>query len=86
MASVLASFGIELKKRIAGAITGLIAVAVFNIARIVLSVLIISWFGLDAGNFSHDVLFKLFLIVTIAGFYYLWFYWATGRTQFSRLL
>jgi len=76
-AATLASFGIKLKKRILGMVFGTIILVAFNFFRIVASILIIFWFGLDAGNFSHDLLFRLFLFVTIAGFYYLWFKWST---------
>ena len=74
--AILASFGIPLRKRIIGAVAGAVVIAVFNIARIAASILIISFFGLDAGNFSHDLLFRVFLFLTVAGFYYFWFRWA----------
>ncbi|MCR4335064.1 MAG: exosortase/archaeosortase family protein [archaeon] len=75
--ATLASFGIELKKRIIGSIIGTIILVGFNFFRIISSVLVIAWFGLNAGNFSHDLLFRVFLFVTIAGFYFLWFRWST---------
>ena len=77
--AVLASFGIDLKKRIIGVIAGTIALFLFNLFRIIASILIINSFGLDAGNFSHDILFRIFLFVTIAGFYFYWFKWATKK-------
>ncbi|PIN85357.1 MAG: hypothetical protein COV47_02590 [Candidatus Diapherotrites archaeon CG11_big_fil_rev_8_21_14_0_20_37_9] len=76
--AVLASHGIEIKKRIIGICTGTIALVAFNVFRIVASVQALYWFGLDAGNFSHDLFFRIFLFVTVAGFYYVWFRWATG--------
>lgn len=77
--AVLSSFGIEAKKRLIGAIVGTAALVVFNFFRIISSILVIAWFGLEAGNFSHDLLFRMFLFVTIAGFYYCWFQWATKK-------
>ncbi len=77
-AAVLASAGIDLGKRAAGIVAGTIAIVLFNFARIISSILIIRFFGLDAGIFSHDLLFRVFLFVTIAGFYYFWFRWAAA--------
>ena len=80
-ASVASSFGIEARKRAIGIAAGTAAIVVLNTARITASVLIIRFFGLDAGEFSHDILFRLFLVVTIAGFYYAWFAWATREKK-----
>ncbi|HLC92719.1 MAG TPA: exosortase/archaeosortase family protein [archaeon] len=78
-AAMGASFGVDLRKRAIGIIAGTVALVAFNFARIIGSILIIHWFGLDAGNFGHDVLFRVFLFITIAGYYYCWFRWATGQ-------
>ncbi len=78
--AVLASFGVGLRKRIIGAAAGTLVLVAFNFVRIVSSVLIISAFGLDVGNFAHDLFFRAFLFVTVAGFYYFWFGWA-GRGE-----
>jgi len=77
--ATLSSFGIELKKRVTGFFAGTLVLIGFNFFRIIASILIIVWFGLDAGNFSHDILFRAFLFVTIAGFYFYWFRWATKK-------
>lgn len=77
-AAVLASFGTGLKERVVGAVAATFVLAVFNVMRIAASILAIFYFGLDAGNFSHDVLFRAFLFATIAGYYFLWFGWASG--------
>ncbi len=78
-AAVLASFEISLKKRLIGVVAGTVTLVVFNFARIVLSVLVISRFGLDAGSFSHDIFFRFFLFLTIAGYYYAWLKWASRQ-------
>jgi len=80
-AAVLSSFGISIRKRIFGVVAAIAAIALFNLFRIVASILIILWFGLDAGNFSHDLLFRIFLFATIAGFYFVWFGWATDAKK-----
>lgn len=77
--AVLASFGIELRKRVTGAIVGTFVLVVFNFVRIISSILIMSTLGLDAGNFSHDLLFRVFLFVTIAGYYWVWFNLASPK-------
>jgi len=77
--TTLASFGIELKKRIQGVIAGTIVLICFNFIRILSTIIIIALFGLEAGDLSHEFLFKLFLFLTIAGFYYFWFNWAIKK-------
>ena len=82
--AILSSFGIDIKKRIIGAFAATIFLGIFNIARISASILIIAYFGLSAGEFSHDILFRVFLFVTIALYYYLWFNWASGKENIRR--
>ncbi len=77
-AAIISSFGIPLRKRLLGVAAATFVIAAFNFVRIIASILIIISFGLDVGNFSHDILFKIFLFATIALFYFLWFKWATG--------
>ncbi len=79
--ATLASFGVGLRKRLIGAAAGTIVLVLFNFARIILSVLIIAALGLDAGNFAHDLLFRAFLFITIAGYYYFWLRWAAGAKK-----
>ncbi|MBI2598357.1 MAG: exosortase/archaeosortase family protein [Candidatus Diapherotrites archaeon] len=76
VSATISSFGISFKKRIFGALGGIVTLAVFNVARITASILIIIFAGLDVAAFSHDVLFRVFLFVTVAGYYYAWFAWA----------
>ena len=77
--AIIASFGIEIKKRAIGVVAGTITLVIFNIIRIVGSILIIGFFGLGVGEFSHDILFRIFLLIAVAGFYYVWFMWATKQ-------
>ena len=80
--AVLASLGIEMRKRIIGVIAGVVFAFVFNIFRIVATIFI------ALGNpeslvleLAHDVLFRITLFVVIAGFYIAWFLWATGQLE-----
>ena len=75
--AVIASAGVGAGKRAAGVAAGTAVLVFFNFLRIISSILIILFFGFDAGNFSHDALFRVFLFATIAGFYYFWLNWAT---------
>jgi exosortase/archaeosortase family protein len=70
--AVLSTTEVGFKKRLFGLVAATFTLVVFNLARIVSSIIIIKYFGLDVGNFSHDLLFKVFLFATIAGFYYVW--------------
>ncbi len=81
VSAVAASFGIPAKKRIVGVALGLLAIVAFNVVRIVASILIIIFLGLDAGEFSHDLLFRIFLFATIAGYYFFWFRWVTKKNN-----
>jgi len=78
VSGILASLGIDWRKRACGALTGLLFVNALNIIRIVITALAIvnvkDAFLLD---FIHNILFKLTLFVGIAGFYALWFCIAT---------
>jgi len=77
IAAVAASFGIDQQKRFIGIIAGIATIFAFNLARIVLSIGIILLFGLEIGELSHELLFRIFLFLVIAGFYWVWFNWAT---------
>jgi len=78
-AAVISSFGVGMRKRAMGVAAGTLTLVAFNFLRIIASILVIYYFGLDAGNFSHDLLFRLFLFLTIALFYYMWLKWATSK-------
>lgn len=82
LSAVLATPGVEFRKRTIGAIAATVVLVLFNLFRIVSSILIIHFFGLDIGNFSHDLLFRAFLFLTIAGYYWAWTGWA-GKNSVS---
>ena len=82
MAAILASWGISWKKRLAGALAGVAVAFAFNIARIAITVAVISAGGdLQLVEFTHNILFRLTLFAVIAGFYAVWFLWATGQRK-----
>ena len=76
--AVLSTFEVDSRKRAVGIAAATVALTGFNIARIAASVLIIHWFGLGAGVFGHDFLFRVFLFAAVAGIYYFWLRWASG--------
>ncbi len=79
VSAIIASFGIQLRKRLIGAAGAVVVTALFNIVRIFLSIYIIILFGLQIGELSHDLLFRIFLFLVIAGYYAAWFFWATRK-------
>ncbi|VVB99275.1 Uncharacterised protein [uncultured archaeon] len=84
-AAVLASFGIRLRQRAIGAAAGAAIVVLFNFARIIAGILAIKFLGLEAAAFAHDIMFRAFLFIVIAGYYYAWFGWATAEASAGSL-
>lgn len=77
VAAILASVGISLKKRAAGAAVSAVLVFALNIFRIAFTTLLILGAGsLEVVELAHDVLFRVFLFISIAAIYIAWFYWA----------
>ncbi|MDP6670253.1 MAG: exosortase/archaeosortase family protein [archaeon] len=77
VAAILASVGISLKKRAAGAALAAVIIFVLNIFRISFTTLLILGVdSLEVIELAHDLLFRIFLFVSIAAIYIAWFYWA----------
>lgn len=77
--AIIASIGIGWRKRLFGAVAAGLAVIVLNYARIVFtSLLILGNAGTETIGFTHNVLFRIFLFVSVAGIYVAWFWWAAG--------
>jgi len=75
--AIIASVGIGWKKRALGAAIAVALVVAFNHLRIVVTTLIILGSGdLALIEFAHNILFRIFLFIAIAGIYIAWFYWA----------
>ncbi|HIH09812.1 MAG TPA: exosortase/archaeosortase family protein [Candidatus Diapherotrites archaeon] len=79
-AAVLATPSVGLRERIRGAAAAVGVIAAFNLLRIVATILILVSLGLGAASFSHDIFFRMFLFLTIAGYYYAWLRFAKGAT------
>jgi len=76
-AGIAASFGIKARKRLIGILIAIAFGFVFNQIRIVATILAIYAFSLPIVVLAHDLLFRIFLFIYIAGFYAAWFWWAT---------
>ena len=79
VASIGASFGVNIYKRIIGCVGAVIATMLFNFFRIVSTILIIFSFDLQVAELAHEFLFRIFLFVVIVGIYAAWFKWATKK-------
>jgi exosortase/archaeosortase family protein len=80
--AIIASIGISWRKRLIGAAAAAIIVVLLNLARIVFTaLLIIGTSDLAIIDFVHNILFRVFLFVSIAGIYIVWFYWAASAEQ-----
>jgi exosortase/archaeosortase family protein len=77
--AIIASMGIGWRKRLFGAVSAGLAVIVLNYARIIFTVLLILGANdLAVIDFTHNILFRAFLFLSIAGIYIAWFYWAAS--------
>ena len=77
VSAVLASIGISLKKRVLGAVAAAALVLVLNIFRIFATIfLILGSSDLMVVELAHNILFRIFLFISIAAIYIAWFYWA----------
>ena len=77
VSAMLASIGISWRRRIIGAAAGAVISVLFNFLRITATILIIvSTTDLGIIEFTHNILFRIFLFATIAVTYIAWFQWA----------
>ncbi|MFH1056728.1 MAG: exosortase/archaeosortase family protein [Candidatus Micrarchaeota archaeon] len=74
---VFASFERKLSERIKGFFFGMVLLLVLNPIRITASILFLH-------PFVHDVLFRITLVVTIVGFYAVWYYGAEGLKSLKK--
>ncbi len=72
--SILAAGGKKASEKALGVFASILFIFVFNTLRIVGSILAIHWFGLEAGVFSHDIFFRVFLFLSIFVFYAFWLF------------
>ena len=73
VSAIIASRDQTIKKRIKGIFYSVFIVLIFNILRISFTILIIKNLDLTTADFFHGFLFRLFLIIIVIGFYYIWY-------------
>lgn len=81
VAAILATLEIHWKKRAVGAVAAVIGIFVFNQIRIVSTVFFILNAPLEIVVLSHEILFRVFLFITIAVFYWLFLKWGKNKPK-----
>jgi len=77
VAAVVATTGIEWKKKLIGVIGAGITAFAFNLFRITVTILVLSSFSLETAELTHDLLFRISLFAVIVGYYFVWYYFST---------
>jgi exosortase/archaeosortase family protein len=75
VAAILSTWDRPRLYRLEGAVAAFVFVMLFNPVRIALTLASWQWFGFAAADFLHSLGFRLTLVVTIVGFYALWYSW-----------
>lgn len=79
VSAIIASLGIDWRKRAIGAVAAGLITILFNFFRIfIAAVLILGASDIALIEFTHNILFRVFLFFTIAVLYIGWFYWAVS--------
>ncbi|MEK6972431.1 MAG: exosortase/archaeosortase family protein [archaeon] len=81
LAAILASHGIAWKKRIIGALAGIVLAQLFNITRILLTITFILDSDIQTIEFVHNIFFRVTLFIVIVGIYAAWFWIATRKEK-----
>jgi exosortase/archaeosortase family protein len=76
---LIASFDVLLIWRILGALLGAGVLLLLNPVRIAITLLITKEEGIDAGDFYHTLIFRLFLFVILVLYYFAWYRVFVGR-------
>ncbi|MDP2973898.1 MAG: archaeosortase/exosortase family protein [Candidatus Diapherotrites archaeon] len=85
VSAIIASLGIDWRKRLLGAAIAAVAAIAFNFARIfVAAILILGSSDIGLIEFTHNILFRIFLFFTIAVLYIGWFYWAVSAEAIGK--
>lgn len=79
--AIAATFEISRRKRLFGIIIGAICVFLFNLLRIAITTLAILASPVGVAEFTHNVLFRVFLFFAIAGLYAGWYNWAMRSNE-----
>lgn len=77
--AVISSFGIPARKRIFGAIGALVFGFAFNQLRIFVSIMQLLHESVQVAELTHDLMFRISIIIVIAGYYAVWFKWAASK-------
>lgn len=81
LSALLASFGISFEKKLKGVVLAVLTGFVFNQARIILTILIITSQSTEIVELAHDLLFRIMLFAYITVFYVAWFWWAESSKK-----
>jgi exosortase/archaeosortase family protein len=81
VSAIAATMEIHWKKRAVGAVAAVVGIFVFNQIRIVSTIYFILNAPLAVVELSHDTLFRVFLFVAIAVFYWLFLKWGKAKQQ-----
>lgn len=71
---LIASFDVLLIWRLVGAFFGTVLLLLLNPLRIALTLLLTKDSGLEAGDFYHNIIFRLFLFVLLVLYYFVWYH------------
>lgn len=71
---LLASFDVLLIWRLVGAFIGTGFLLLMNPLRIAVTLLLTKDSGMEAGDFYHNILFRLFLFVLLVLYYFIWYH------------
>ena len=72
-AAVLSTFDRSIKNRIAGVVFGVMTIMLLNPVRIFTVLIIGDKLGWRTADFTHDILFRLMLIIVLVGYYFIWY-------------
>jgi exosortase/archaeosortase family protein len=81
IAAILATPETKLRKKVVGLTAAFIATLFFNVLRITATIHAIESGQLSTATFTHDILFRLSLLVVIAGVYGTWFWWVKVKSK-----
>jgi len=78
VSAILASFGVSWRKKAIGVIVAITSGYLFNIIRIIITIIIILSQEQAVFELAHDLLFRATLFIYIVAIYVIWFYWANN--------
>jgi exosortase/archaeosortase family protein len=79
--ALIATAGVENKKKVLGILGAGIATFSFNITRIIITIILIQKTSLETIELTHDILFRVSLFALIAGYYFVWYYFSAKTSK-----